>query len=259
MPFVQRPYTTLYYESRGAGAPIVFAHGAGGNTLIWWQQVPWFERKNRVLTFDHRGFGRSVCVAGHFHAREFAADLRAILDHAGVERAALVCQSMGGWTGLRAALEMPDRIACLVLSGTPGGVFTPKIGEAFRRVARTAAGEGIRGGPALAPDFPAREPELAFLYDQISGLNPGLSPAALATLAEARIEPADLAGYAVPTLMVVGEHDQIFPPDALKEAAALIPGCRVFDFAGAGHSPYFEDAPRFNRVVADFVAESSAA
>ncbi len=257
MPFVQRPYTTLYYETRGSGAPIVFAHGAGGNTLIWWQQLPHFERAHRVLTFDHRGFGRSACVPDHFHAREFAADLRAILDHAGIARAALVCQSMGGWTGLRAALEMPDRVACLVLSGTPGGVFTPKIADAFRRVARTAAGEGIRGGPALAPDFPAREPALAFLYDQISGLNPGLSPAALATLAEARIEPQALAGYAVPTLMIAGEHDQIFPPDALKEAAALIPGCRVHDFAGAGHSPYFEDAPRFNRIVSEFVASHS--
>lgn len=257
MPFVQRPYVTLYYESTGSGVPIVFAHGAGGNTLIWWQQVPFFARQNRVLTLDHRGFGRSRCVEGHFHAREFAADLRAILDHAGIERAALVCQSMGGWTGLRTALETPERIACLVLSGTPGGVFTPLIGEAFRRVARIAASSGIRGGPALAPDFPAREPELAFLYDQIAGLNPGLGPAALATLAEARVEPSDLAGYAVPTLMLAGEHDQIFPPEALKEAAAQIPGCLVQDFPGTGHSPYFEDAPRFNRVVAEFIAENA--
>ena len=258
MAYVKRSNATLYYEVHGDGPALVFAHGAGGNTLIWWQQLPWFARSRRVVTFDHRGFGRSACAPADFHAREFAGDLRAILDAAGIERAALVCQSMGGWTGLRAALAFPERVACLVLSGTPGGVLTPRVLEAFARIGRIAAGEGIRGGPALAPDFPARQPELAHLYDQIGALNPGLPPAGLATLAQARVEPAELAGYAVPTLMISGEHDQLFPPDALKEAAAQIPGCRLVSFPGSGHSPYFEDAPRFNRLVAEFLGEVGA-
>ncbi len=257
MPFVQRSSTTLYYESHGEGAPIVFAHGAGGNTLIWWQQIPHFARGRRVLTFDHRGFGRSLCAEGQFHAREFEADLFAILDHAGIERAALVCQSMGGWTGLRAALARPERISCLVLSGTPAGILTPRVVEALQRIGRIAAGEGVRAAPALAPDFPTREPELTHLYDQISALNPALAPSALASLAEARVDPAELAGYSVPTLLISGEHDQLFPPDALKEAASQIPGCNVVDFAGSGHSPYFEDAARFNRIVEEFVAAHS--
>ncbi|MFI5317208.1 MAG: alpha/beta fold hydrolase [Myxococcota bacterium] len=258
MPQVKRSNAALYFESHGSGPVVVFAHGAGGNTLIWWQQVPFFARTRRVITFDHRGFGRSRCEPADFHGREFAGDLRAILDAAGVDRAALVCQSMGGWTGLHAAVESPERVTCLVLSGTPGGVFTPKVTEAFGRAGRTAASEGIRGAPALAPDFPAREPALALLYDQISALNPGLPRAGLATLAESRIEAAELVGYRVPTLMISGEHDQLFPPDALKEAAAQIPGCRLVSFPGAGHSPYFEDAPRFNRLVAEFLAEVGA-
>ena len=161
---------------------------------------------------------------------------------------------MGGWTGLRSALAFPDRVAGLVLSGTPGGVFTPLVVAAFQRIGQIARDEGIQGRPALAPDFPEREPALAHLYDQISGLNPGLSPAALATLGEARVTPAELASFSVPTLMVAGEHDQLFPPAALKEAAAQIPGCRVADFPGAGHSPYFENAPHFNRLLGGFLS-----
>ncbi len=256
MPHAKRPDAELYFEVNGDGPPLVFAHGAGGNTLIWFQQVPHFARTRRVVTFDHRGFGRSKCAA--FHAREFAGDLRAILDAAGIERAALVCQSMGGWTGLRAALECPNRVSALVLSGTPGGVLPPKVLSAFARIGRLAAADGIRGGPALAPDFPARQPALAHLYDQISTLNPGLPAGALATLGEARVTPEELAGHSVPTLMISGEHDQLFPPDALKEAAALIPGCRLVSFPGAGHSPYFEDAPRFNRLVEEFLEEVRA-
>lgn len=261
MPQVRRQDATLYYELHdgpaGAGAPVlVFAHGAGGNTLIWWQQVPHFARTHRVLVFDHRGFGRSACAPEHFRPGEFAADLAAILDHAGIERAALVCQSMGGWTGLPFALAWPERVAALVLSGTPAGVLTPKVREAFAAIGRFAASEGIRGSRALAPQFPRRAPGLACLYDQIGGLNPGLPPAALGTIGRTGVDLDRLAGHRGPTLMCIGAHDALFPPPALREAAAAIPGCRIADFPDAGHSPYFEDAPRFNRVVEEFLARA---
>ena len=96
MPLVQRPHAAIHYEVYGDGSPVVFAHGAGGNTLVWWQQVPHFARRYRVLIFDHRGFGRSQCETGFEQARHFAGDLAAVLDDAGIARAALVCQSMGG-------------------------------------------------------------------------------------------------------------------------------------------------------------------
>src|SRR5437667_8263501 len=50
----------LYYEEYGKGFPIVLAHGAGGNHMSWWQQVPDFARNYRCITFDHRGWGLSV-------------------------------------------------------------------------------------------------------------------------------------------------------------------------------------------------------
>ena len=139
MPLVTNGDAEIYYEVHGEGPVLVFAHGMGGNHLSWWQQVPDFElRGYRAVTFDHRGFGRSRCPPEHFHPRHFPDDLFAILDALEVERAALVCQSMGGWTGLR-------------------------------------------------------------------------------------------------------------------DVAARIPGAEVVDFPGVGHSTYFEDAARFNRIVGDFL------
>jgi pimeloyl-ACP methyl ester carboxylesterase len=70
------------------------------------------------VAFDHRGFGRSTCAPEAIDPRHFASDLEAILDAAGVRRAALVCQSMGGWTGLPFAIAHPERSAALVLAGT---------------------------------------------------------------------------------------------------------------------------------------------
>ena len=177
MPLVRRPQASIYYETSGEGPPLVFAHGAGGNTLVWWQQVPHFARRYRVLTFDHRGFGRSACEAGAETARHFAGDLAAVLDDAGIDRAALVCQSMGGWTGLQLARAMPARVAALVLSGTPAGIMTPKVGRALLALAQAVTQMDRvpawnEPHPALAADIFTRDPSRGFLYAQMAALNP---------------------------------------------------------------------------------------
>ena len=107
----------LYYEEHGAGPAVVFAHGAGGNHLSWWQQVPVFSRKYRCVTFDHRGWGLSL--DGHDAGpAAFVEDLRELLDHLGIERAALVAQSMGGLTCLSFAIAYPQRVWALVMGNT---------------------------------------------------------------------------------------------------------------------------------------------
>lgn len=246
--------TEIYYQVNGSGPAIAFAHGAGGNALSWWQQVPHFARSYRVLTFDHRGFGRSRCAPEELRTDWFADDLLAILDAEGIERAALVCQSMGGWTGLRAALEAPERVACLVLCATPGGVASPAVDRARTAIRERVGSAGVLGNVALAPDFPEREPALAFLYDQIGGLNPR-ERGGLRRLGGSPVGAEQLAGYRVPTLLIAGERDVLFPREALHEVASLIPGAEIRDFAGAGHSAYFEAAPEFNRMVEAFVAK----
>ncbi len=248
--------TPIHYDTHGDGPPIVFAHGMGGNSLSWWQQAPFFVAQGfRTIAFDHRGFHRSLCAPGEFHPARFRADLAAILDAEGIERSALVCQSMGGWTGLPTAVHTPDRVSALVLCGTPGGLDTEKVRDARARIAGRVAGEGVRGNAALAPDYPQREPAMAFLYDAIGALNPGLDPSALASFGEpsARIEESQLEGYRVPTLVIAGERDQLFPPEVLHDVAARIPGAERVDFAGVGHSTYFESAERFNAVVLEFL------
>lgn len=257
MPLVQRPHAAIYYEVCGDGPPLTFAHGAGGNTLVWWQQVPHFARRHRALTFDHRGFGRSPCEPGFEQARHFAGDLAAVLDDAGIARTALVCQSMGGWTGVQLARAHPRRVAALVLSGTPAGILTPRVRDALRALGEAAARMDRvpawnEPHPALAADVFERDPGRGFLYGQLAALNP---PGALARLAlhEVMTEPAALADWSIPTLLIGGEQDRLFAPDVLEEVAAAIPGARFERLPCAGHSPYFETPDAFNRVVEEFL------
>ncbi|MCP5152156.1 MAG: alpha/beta hydrolase [Ectothiorhodospiraceae bacterium] len=253
MPMVERPDAEIYYESHGTGPRcVVFAHGRGGNAASWWQQIPVFAARHRVIVFDHRGFGRSRCAPEAFHTRHFAADLLAVLDHAGVARAALVCQSMGGRTGVGMAVEAPQRLDALVLACTPGGIDVPESREAGRR-RREAADDARFGILALAADYPAREPAMATLYEQIRAFNTGPGPRGLDGGATDWVAPSALAALRVPTLMITADEDQIFPPPVLHAVAPHIPGVEVVDLVGVGHSTYFEDAPTFNRVVGEFL------
>ncbi len=259
MPYVENANARIYYEVHGESdrPALVLAHGAGGSTLSWWQQIPHFSAGYRVVVFDHRIFGRSVCTADDFHPRHFPADLLAILDAEGIERTAIVAQSMGGWTGLPTALGHPERVSCLVLAGTPGGVFTEAVMLNAMRVLEMTGDEGIPSSAALAPNFPEREPELAGLYDQINALNERFEPALLARMADddLRLTPEKLMGYSTPTMMIVGEHDQLFPPEVLHEVAGVIPGAEIRDIPIAGHSTYFETPGPFNELVDEFLAK----
>lgn len=260
MPSVRTRNAEIYYETHGEGRPVVFAHGAGGNAASWWSQVPFFsDRGYRAIAFDHRGFGRSTCSNEDFEPSEFPADLGAILHAEGIERAALVCQSMGGWTGLPTALASPERVAALVLCGTPGGLWTDAVAASFAGIAERVSRDGGivgPGGAALGETYRKSNPAGAFLYDQIASFNRGLEPGAVGKIAGVRISAADLADFRTPTLVISGDEDVLFPPDALDSVAATLPGARLERFAGVGHSTYFEQPDRFNETVLAFLEAS---
>src|SRR5271154_5548545 len=131
---------SLYYERVGAGAPLVFLHGLGGNHLSWWQQVPYFMRSFECITVDQRGFGLSPDTDGSFN-RAHSSDLGALLDHLKIGKAVLIGQSMGGWTIVGYALEHPERVTAMVMCDTPGGVFTPEM--KFERPGGAVAGRRV--------------------------------------------------------------------------------------------------------------------
>lgn len=256
MPFVQSVNANIYYEAHGSGPAIVFAHGAGGNAASWWQQVPHFVRDHRVITFDHRTFGRSTCAPEAFRPEHFASDVLAILDAEGIGQAALVCQSMGGWAGSRLAVEHPDRVRALVMSHTPGCFSNPQIAQLRDSAPPREAPSESFAHWAVGAEFPRRKPAESYLYTQIAGLNVSFDRALLTRLREsaALIDTASLGDYRVPTLFITAEKDRIFSPELIRTTANAVPGAEFLNLGDAGHSSYFETPEAFNQVVEDFLA-----
>jgi 3-oxoadipate enol-lactonase len=253
MPEATSDGATIHYQIWGQGPVVVFAHGAGGNRLSWWQQIPVFARSQRVLAFDHRGFGRSRC--DEFHPREFAADLEAVLAAEGIERCALVCQSMGGWTGLPFSLRHPERVSALVLACTPGGYSNADVLASTAALGERLQAAGLSHTPALGASFVRRRPDLRFLYDEIGALNQvDLAAAAKLFDPEVRLGPSDVEKLATPLLMLTGEEDLLFPPSVMRSVASELPGARLEQIPDTGHSVYFERPELFNRLVSEFLA-----
>lgn len=239
----------LYYEVHGHGPPVVFAHGAGGTHLSWWQQIPAMSEHFRCITFDQRGFGYSRDVPDGPGRAAFVDDLHGLLEHLGIDRVALVGQSMGGWTTLGFAAAWPERVTALVLCDTPGGYSDPEVARLMEQ--RPAE----RG--AFAPSFAGREPELAFLYREIQRSTLDRAPGGGARAAVGpRADPTDIAPvieHEVPVLFVVGQEDSIFPPAALEAMHRKLPGSEFALVPDAGHSVYFERPEVFNRLVIEFL------
>jgi 3-oxoadipate enol-lactonase len=254
----------LYYESHGSGAEtVVFAHGAGGNHLSWWGQVPVFAERYRVVTFDHRAFGQSRDTANR-GAAAYVDDLEALLGHLGVEQAILVAQSMGGRSAMGYTLRRPENVRALVMADTVLGIrdlVVEHLDDATKaEIEETRRQRAAANAPtntwALGPVFRQRNPAGAFLYQQISDLNPPRDPAFLAG-PEPPVTRDQLAALTVPILWLVGELDQLMPPAMMRAAHQLTPWSQFAVVPDCGHSVYFESPDAFNAIVLDFLRTSA--
>ena len=244
----------LYYESHGEGPAVVLAHGAGGNHLSWWQQVPHLSQHFRCVTFDHRGFGASRDLPDGPGADAFIEDLRQLLDHLGIERIALVAQSMGGWTSLGFASKYPDRVMALVLCDTTAGIDNPEVAREMKSLQATLQGRlAVVLQRAYSTQFPQREPAKCFLYQQISGLNVHVPADLLAKLTAMRHRVEPLIERRTPITLLVGEEDVLTPARTMELMARQIPHARFVKVPAAGHSVYFEQPDEFNRIVLEFL------
>ena len=256
MPFAPVNGIQLYYESHGAGPAVVFAHGAGGNSLSWWQQVPFFARHFRCVTFDHRAFGRSRDGDGEARLgrRGFHDDLRDLLDHLGIADARVVAQSMGGRTAVGFALRNPGRCKGIVFAGTTGGAVDEGVRELQEAHRRSEIGRLPLRKRAVSPALKDRAADVDFLYRAIARMNPPRHRDFLAPVPGYRGSSAQrLAEAGVPILFLVGEHDAITPPAIIERCHEAVPGSTFAVIEGAGHSSYFERPAAFNATVLEFL------
>jgi 3-oxoadipate enol-lactonase len=129
---------------------------------------------------------------------------------------------------------------------------------------QAALRENSRGGlaqiltRAYAKDFPERDPERCFLYQQISGLNRHVPANLLPALMAMRHRVDRVVEKRIPTMLLVGEEDALTPAKIMEVMARRIPHSRFVKIAGSGHSAYFEKPREFNAHMTGFLSEAVA-
>jgi 3-oxoadipate enol-lactonase len=232
--------------------------------MSWWQQVGHFARRYTCISFSHRGFWPSSAPPEGPDPAAYAEDLAALVDQLDLGDIRLICQSMGGWTGVEYALLRPGRVKALVLAATtgtldPNQMRGPERDQLAGWKARSAEARADLAQrhihPAAGEAMAEAQPALHLLYGQMDALSAELDKEAVrARLMAARIRaPADLAKAGCPVLFIPGGQDIVIPPFAARAMAAELPHAQVAPIPAAGHSGYFEHAAAFNALVEAFL------
>jgi pimeloyl-ACP methyl ester carboxylesterase len=220
--------------------------------MLWWQQVDFFASNHCCILIDFRGHGRSPGISSNTSVDE--SDVICILDSLGVDEFSAVGHSLGAVVLGGIAHALPQRVRAAVFSCSHGGIALSSADQGQRSESLAAVGlkvrawkEGRRSHPALGSDFALAQPSMARLFTWMAGINPPIPPGAPR---EPSLAPE---GFPQRSLFVSGEKDEVVPPSVVKNAAALVRGASFVLIPATGHSPYFEHADVFNRIVADFL------
>jgi pimeloyl-ACP methyl ester carboxylesterase len=156
------PGVRLWFtDSGGRGAAVVFVHAATGSSRVWEYQIaPFTKAGYRVITYDRRGYGRSISDPARTETGTGADDLRALADFLKLDRFHLVGTAAGGIVTLDFTLSFPDRLRSLVVARVAtrcsrAGTGVPRR-ESGRHPAldRARAPQPARGTHAACPDVP---------------------------------------------------------------------------------------------------------
>ena len=239
----------------GSAIPLVFLHGVGSDKGVWSRQLEAFAPKRRSIAFDYPGYGESDLFADATRD-DFARSILAALDSLGVDRAHFCGLSLGGVVAIAIHALAPGRCASLVLADSfavhpDGPAIHDRSLEASRSLGMRALAE------ARVETLLGKRASASVRHEVVETMS-RIEPAAYALGARA-VWLADQADRArairVPTLVLVGDHDQITPPALSLELAKLVPGASLVTIEGAGHLANLEQPESFNRAVSSFIAE----
>ena len=257
MPLAITDSTSIDYDVRGEGPPLVLINGLGFGRWSWFKQVPAFSRHFRTVTFD---------VRGERDLKDGVADLTgevvALMDHLGIGKAHVLGTSLGGFVAQELALARPDLVDRLVLVCTsyggrgpeamsPGaladmmGLGTFSQEDAARRALKAATGEKYR----------AEKPEE---FEKIVRWRLADSTSASSYYEQAKAgarfdHSGDVGHITSPTLVIHGKDDRYVPAANAAALAEAIPGARLKILDDAGHLVFIERFADVNREAVRFL------
>jgi pimeloyl-ACP methyl ester carboxylesterase len=264
MPDIFRDTVTISYSDEGSGRPVVLLHGHTFDRRMWDLVMPrLLEAGARIIRPDLRGHGRSTRPGSGYRVSHHAADVVALLDAVDAERAAIIGFSFGGGVALELAVTSSNRVAALGLTAPvmPDRPFEPVFMDNLREVARSIRSEGVAAamaGPWLSSPLFAHSFTKHGIREQVAAIVRDFPGAEFLATERDRVErdwrlPDRLGEIAVPTRVMVGDHEMPGFRAFADEAASGIPGARLEVVPDCGHLLPLEAPDRVADLIVDLI------
>lgn len=266
MPFANLKDFRLFYETRGAGAPLVLISGFASGAWNWFRQIEDLAKCFQVITFDPRGVARSeISDDATVSIQTIADDIAGLLDVLEIEKASLLGVSFGGFVAQEFALAYAEKLDKLILACTSFGGKN-HVAPAWEVLATfISTGDLNRSDavrrfmiPAFTADFYAAHGETVEEVCRLREENVVPETVYLSQLRSATSFDAEsrVGGIEAETLILTGDADIVVPPQNSRNLAQAIPNAKLEVIENSGHMFFIERAAEFNRIVSQFVSGS---
>jgi pimeloyl-ACP methyl ester carboxylesterase len=268
LSFANADGVRLYVEESGAGDPIVFVHELNSDYRGWEEQVRWFSRLYRCITFNARGYPPSDVPSdpNSYGFPVVVHDIAAVLRSLDISKAHLVGSSMGAYAALHFGLMYPEMAKSLVIAGVGSGSAAADRASFVAESQATARAYLERGSSAVA-EVAARRPNRVQLlrkapraFEEFMSHLREHSPEGKAhTLLGYQASRPSLQDYEkefsslqIPVLLIVGDEDEPCLETTLWLKKKL-PNAGLWISPNSGHAVNLEEPAAFNRSVEDFL------
>ncbi len=252
---------TLHFTDQGQGIPLVLLHGFPFNGTIWQEQARALSDHCQIILPDLRGHGQSPAPEGVYDMELMARDVLKLLDTQGIEKAVIMGHSMGGYITLAAWRLAPQRFQALGLISSHALPDTEEGRQGRHKLAEEVFVQGSvvvaesmmprLFAPGISPD----EPFIEQVHTMMLNTKPlGLMGALRGMAARPDSTPL-LPGITVPTLIMIGDSDQIIPLQRTEMTAAPIPNATLVTIENAGHMPMLEQPHATALAIRNFLLE----
>lgn len=252
----------LYYRTAGEGPGLVLLHAGLVDSRMWDSQFSVFARQYQVLCYDLRGCGHSSSPDSPFSPAD---DLKYLMDHLRVEKAALAGLSLGGGVAIDFTLAHSSRVTALALANPSLGGYRysddlAQIGAALYLTGKTrgpqAALEILLTDRFWAHAVPLKShPEARRKYIRMVKDNPQTflwDPALIQSLDPPAVDR--LEEIEVPTLLIDSRNDLSANRDIVALLEARIPHSKRVTIDQCSHMVNLDQPERFNRCLLDFLS-----
>jgi pimeloyl-ACP methyl ester carboxylesterase len=252
----------IYYKVSGQGKPIFLIHGYPLSGELFQKNRSALENQYQVITIDQRGYGQSKAPDSKATIQTYANDALAVMGKLGIQKAIIGGMSMGGPIVFEMYRNAPERFSGMILMNTTAVPANEAEAGLWKGIAQMVEKKGVNSlDPFLIKDMFTGQTRMQNkeLVNAFGGIIKNASKegaiAGANALATRPDSQSTLGKINVPTLVIVGIEDTIYPVSLAQDMQKAIPNAKLAIIDGASHAAVIENPDQVNKEILNWAKQ----